>query len=170
MFSTDTFLSDGPNHIFKFDALCDMIHRHRSLQHAGITSAESYRVFNGRVMPRYLVLELERDGRQRIWLRIDLRMAENESKISFAIKGGRSSANDEVSFESGPELQALTVWFQARISTNKATLIEVGSTRENIQRFDDAPTLGDLRWIFVAITQVLLHYELLRVSPLPKET
>lgn len=100
MNSTDTFLSNGPKHTLKFNALCDVIHRHRSLQHARIISAEGYKTTNGVVVHRYLVLELERDGRQPIWLRIDRRIAENENPIRFLVTGGRSSANDEVCFPS----------------------------------------------------------------------
>ena len=51
---------------------------------------------------------------------------------------------------------------QAKFSADKESLIE-DAIRENRQTFTDMPTLGDLRWTVVAITQVLRRYELFRV-------
>jgi hypothetical protein len=51
---------------------------------------------------------------------------------------------------------------QAKFSANKQSLVE-DAIRENRQTFTDMPTLGDLRWTVVAITQVLQRYELFRV-------
>ena len=51
---------------------------------------------------------------------------------------------------------------QAKFSANKPPLIE-DAIQENRQTFTDMPTLGDLRWMVVAITQVLRRYELFRV-------
>ena len=51
---------------------------------------------------------------------------------------------------------------QAKFSADKRSLIE-DAIRENRQTFTDMPTLGDLRWTVLAITQVLRRYELFRV-------
>ena len=69
----DTFLTHGSNHTLNLTELCDVINRHRSLQNASIVSAEGYCRSIGRtgIVHRFIVLELERDGRQRIWLCID---------------------------------------------------------------------------------------------------
>ena len=51
---------------------------------------------------------------------------------------------------------------QANFSSDKQSLIG-DAIRENRQTFMNMPTLGDLRWTIVAITQVLRRYELFRV-------
>jgi hypothetical protein len=51
---------------------------------------------------------------------------------------------------------------QAKFSADKRSLIG-DALRENRQTFANIPTLGDLRWMVVAITQVLRRYELFRV-------
>ena len=79
--STDTFLTHGSDHTLNLTELCNTINRHRSLQNASIVSAEGYCRSIGYtgIVHRFIVLELERDSRQRIWLRIDRRMG-RESK------------------------------------------------------------------------------------------
>jgi len=95
--SMDTFLTHGSNHTLNLTELCDVINRHRSLQNASIVSAEGYRRSIGRtgIVHRFIVLELERDGRQRIWLRID-RQRGRESPIIFIARVATSPANDQV--------------------------------------------------------------------------
>ena len=95
--STDTFLTHGSNHTLNLTELCDVINQHRSLQNASIVSAEGYCRSIGRtgIVHRFIVLELERDGRQRIWLRIDRRRG-NESPVMFIARVATSPANDEV--------------------------------------------------------------------------
>ena len=96
--STDTFLTHGGlNHTLNLTELCDVINRHRSLQNASIVSAEGYCRSIGRtgIVHRFIVLELERDGRQRIWLRID-RQRGRESPIIFIARVATSPANDQV--------------------------------------------------------------------------
>ena len=97
--STDTFLNHGSNHTINLTELCDAINRHRSLQNASIVSAEGYCRSIGRtgIVHRFIVLELERDGRQRIWLRID-RQRGRVSPITFIARIGTSPANDQVNF------------------------------------------------------------------------
>lgn len=52
---------------------------------------------------------------------------------------------------------------QAWLSANKSILLE-GQEPEHTLRFNRIPpTLGDLRWVFWAIVQVLDRYELFRV-------
>ena len=50
------------------------------------------------------------------------------------------------------------------LASNKADLLGSESLKmENTQTFLFAPTLGDFRWILLAITEELRQYELLRV-------
>lgn len=96
--SIDTFLMPGVEHTISLHDLFDVINRHRSLQHARILQADSYQKSNGRVTHRFIVLELERDGRERIWLRVDRRRDQNEGMLNFLARGAISPANDQVSF------------------------------------------------------------------------
>jgi len=91
--STDTFLTHDPNHTINLTELCGVINRHRSLQNANIVSAEGYCRSIGRtgIVHRFIVLELERCGRQRIWLRIDRRMGK-EDPIVFITRVATSPA------------------------------------------------------------------------------
>ena len=53
--------------------LCDVIKQHRSLRRAEILSTECYTEYTGRVVHRFLLLELHREGRKDIWPRLDRR-------------------------------------------------------------------------------------------------
>lgn len=95
--STDTFLNHSADPRIPLRDLLDIINRHRSLQHAQIVRADSYQGFNGQVIHRFIILELERDGRQKIWLRID-RGRKRGSVRKFFAQGATSLAADQVSF------------------------------------------------------------------------
>lgn len=97
--STDTFLNHSADPRIPLRELLDVISRHRSLQHAQIVRADAYQGFNGQVIHRFIILELERDGRQKIWLRID-RGREKGSVRKFLAEGATSLAADRVSFVS----------------------------------------------------------------------
>lgn len=57
------------------------------------------------------------------------------------------------------ELKYLQAWLSADHQT-----VSEGLNPEHSTSFEDTvPTLGDLRWVFVAISQVLVRYELFRV-------
>lgn len=98
--STDTFLSRDPNQLdptISLSLLLDVIARHRSLQDARIIRADSYQKFNGRVVHRFIILELERDERQKIWLRIDRRRDESTGLLSFVANRATAPSDDRVS-------------------------------------------------------------------------
>jgi len=83
----------------------------------------------------------------------------------FIARVAISPANDQVnSYNFTISLCLLIRQSQAKFSADKRSLIE-DAIRENCQTFTvtDMPTLGDLRWTVVAITQVLRRYELFRV-------
>lgn len=98
--SRDTFLSPKPNQrdpTISLSSLLDVISRHRSLQNARIVQADSYQQFNGRVVHRFIILELERDERQKIWLRIDRRRDESTGLLRFVANRARAASDDRVS-------------------------------------------------------------------------
>lgn len=100
VFSTDSFLVQYPEPVdptISLHSLLDVIKRHRSLQDARIVRVDSYRN-SGPAQHRFIVLQLEREGRQQIWLRIDRRRDKGQSLLLFAINGGTSPANDRVSY------------------------------------------------------------------------
>lgn len=98
-FSNDTFLSHDPNQsdpTISLHTVLDVIKRHRSLQEARIIRVDSYQ---NSVIPyhRFIILQLEREGREQIWLRIDRRRDKTWSLLNFALNAGKSPANDRVS-------------------------------------------------------------------------
>jgi hypothetical protein len=53
------------------DEFCKLIREHRSLQRAEILSTETYCKMIGPIPHRFLLLELHREGRKDLWLRLD---------------------------------------------------------------------------------------------------
>lgn len=85
--------------------------------------------------------------------------------LDFLARRATARADDQVSlYIPIHECQYnLANGIQAWLSANKSILLE-GQEPEHTIRFDRvAPTLGDLRWVFWAIVQVLDRYELFRV-------
>lgn len=165
IFSRDTFLSSNSDRVdqtISLRTLLDVIKRHRSLQEARIIQVDSYRNY-GPAHHRFIVLQLEREGREQIWLRIDRRRDKRRSVLNFTIDAGTSPANDRVS-----RCRHIYLWpsikdFQAWFSADKRVISE-GLNPEHTLSFNGVvPTLGDLRWVFFAIIQVLERYELFRV-------
>lgn len=77
-------------------ALLQVIEAHRSLQDARIIQVDSYQ--NAKIpFHRFIILQLEREGRKQIWLRIDRRRDKTKTIGNFAWKAGTSPANDRVS-------------------------------------------------------------------------
>ena len=74
--------------------LCDVVKQHRSLRRAEILSTECYTESTGRVVHRFLVLELHREGRQDIWLRLDRRPGSSVPRL--LLKAGTVPAKDTV--------------------------------------------------------------------------
>lgn len=99
--SADTFLTRDPylDPTITLLKLLDTIGRHRSLQYARIVEASSYQPINRGVKHRFIILELEREERQRIWLRIDRRIQKTGPLSAVRSVGGgpKSLADDRVS-------------------------------------------------------------------------
>lgn len=79
----------------KLDELCEKITQHRSLREAQITSAECYTERNGGILHRFLVLELVRDPRKPIFLRLDRRVGGTKLRLLRGL--GTAPAKDTVS-------------------------------------------------------------------------
>lgn len=77
--------------------LCELIEERHSLQQANIVMTESYKQHTGGIVHRFLVLELEREGKKPVWLRLDRRLGKDVSKMSFILASGVTNANDTVS-------------------------------------------------------------------------
>jgi hypothetical protein len=74
--------------------LCDVVQQHRSLRQAKILSTECYTESTRGVVHRFLVLELHREGRKDICLRIDRRPS--GSILRLLRTAGNSPAKDTV--------------------------------------------------------------------------
>lgn len=77
--------------------LCSLIESHPTLQNAQIISVECFSesIFV-RIHHRFLILELEREGKKNIWLRLDRRRAKIDGTIKFLRGRGTTRANDTV--------------------------------------------------------------------------
>lgn len=80
----------------QLDELVELIQSHASLQRAEIHSTEGYREWRNAIFRRFLVLELRREGKSPVWLRIDCRVHEGTGKLRFVLNGAQSPANDTV--------------------------------------------------------------------------
>jgi hypothetical protein len=69
-----------------------MIEEHRSLQVGEIMSSEGY--FQHAITHRFLILQLRRDGRKPIWLRLERRAG--RSAFNLLLSGGVAPTQDTV--------------------------------------------------------------------------
>lgn len=76
--------------------VCRYIDDHKSLRTAEIVSTECYSDKGGAVTHRFLILELQREGRKDVWLRLDRQRGENVSVLRFLAVSGVTKANDRV--------------------------------------------------------------------------
>ncbi|KAF8309238.1 hypothetical protein DL93DRAFT_2231111 [Clavulina sp. PMI_390] len=122
--------------------LCEYIRLHRTLQVASIVKSECYFEVAGPVLHRFLILELRREGRKVIWLRLDRRRGEKISLIKFLSASGVTKAND-----------------QAMLSSEKALLVGAANN-ENLQVFANPPDLKDLARLLRVINEEIVTYRL----------
>lgn len=81
----------------RLEHLCRMISAHSALQSARIVFTECYsRSIGFGIVHRFLILGLEREGRKRIWLRLDRRPSKTIRTWQFILAGGSTGANDTV--------------------------------------------------------------------------
>lgn len=142
--------------------LCQLIQQRRSLQQAIITMTEGYSERSGTVVHRFLVLQLKRDDKEPTWLRLDRRMGNDVSTMSFVLKSSVTRANDTVSdtffFES-----IVYGHVKARLAVTKARLIGAAQL-ESQQVFRTSPTLAEFRHLLLIICEELPTYKLWGVS------
>lgn len=93
--SNSTAVPDFGKIDFSVDNLCKYINAHPSLQRAEIVATECY-VGKGLVKHRFLVLELRRQGRKDMFLRLDRRRERGVSMTQFISLSGTTGANDLV--------------------------------------------------------------------------
>lgn len=80
----------------QLDALVRLIQEQPLLQHCMILSAEGYKQWNNGILHRFLVLELSREEKSPVWLRMDRRMYPDASRVLFVLAAGKSPAYDTV--------------------------------------------------------------------------
>jgi hypothetical protein len=66
------------------DEFCQLIREHRSLQRAKIISTETHCKVNAGIPHLFLLLELHREGRKDLWLRLDRRRDRDVPLMLFA--------------------------------------------------------------------------------------
>lgn len=86
----------------KLEDLVKLIRSQRSLQAATILSTEGYKQRHNGVLHRFLVLELERERKSSVWLRIDRRADPDMNRVSLLLAAGESPAYDTVRPVSSP--------------------------------------------------------------------
>lgn len=92
-----TFLPRQGGYGGQLQHLCSLIATHTSLQHATIVSSECYwENIAFRIVHRFLIFELAREGKKPIWLRVDRRRSRTASTFEFIYAGGSTPSNDTV--------------------------------------------------------------------------
>lgn len=77
---------------------CGLVAKCASLERAKILSVECYKERQSRfgVLHRTLIFHLQRSGRSDVWLRVDRFRSEDVPLPVFALRGGKTDANDVV--------------------------------------------------------------------------
>lgn len=80
--------------------LTQLISKHTALYYATIVSTECYtQPIRLGIVHRFLLLELARPGKKKIWLRLDRRLSKRVGPFRFVRAGGSTPANDTVRIE-----------------------------------------------------------------------
>ncbi|KAF8316119.1 hypothetical protein DL93DRAFT_794271 [Clavulina sp. PMI_390] len=104
----------------------------------------------GAFLHRFIVLELHRQGRKPVYLRLDRRLGKGASTFSLIRSSGSTPANDVAQFAS----------FKKDLMT--------GARLENKQLFENVPTLGELRHFLLVICDEIKTYQVWPVCDIPK--
>lgn len=97
-------VSDVQGMTMELGRLRELIEKHSSLQHVQIVETQGYKQKRNGILHRFLILELQRQDKPSVWLRLDRRMHPNTSRIAFILASGESPANDSVRQVSGNPL------------------------------------------------------------------
>lgn len=76
--------------------ICQYVDAYSSLQAAEIVCTECYAERAGAVLHRFIILELRRENRKNVWLRLDRRRGKGVSMFQFLATAGITKANDRV--------------------------------------------------------------------------
>jgi len=83
---------------------CDVVKEHQSLRQAEIMSTECYTESIRGVIHRFLILELHREGRMEIWLRLDRRAGRTILQLLRTV--GTAPAKDVVRTKALADLES----------------------------------------------------------------
>jgi hypothetical protein len=113
---------------------------------------------------RFLILDLQRPGKPKIWLRIDRRRARDKGFIEFVGAGLTTPAHDTVCYcilypVSSQYTNLPWTIIEAQLADKKDNLIDDNCIHESRQVLSNVRTLGDLRHTFRVINQELKIYE-----------
>lgn len=94
--SASTAVPNQGVHCLSLSSFCDHVSKYQCLRKAEIISTESFYQSAGPVNHRFLLLELRRERRKRVWLRLDRRRGEDVTLFAFLCASGVTKANDTV--------------------------------------------------------------------------
>ena len=95
--SVNTFLPQQGGYGGSLNLLCQLVDMYTALQYATIVSTECYtQRIAVQVVHRFLILELKREGKKTIWLRMDRRRSKLVNTQRFLFGRGSTDANDTV--------------------------------------------------------------------------
>lgn len=96
--STLTFIPHNGGFGGQLSHLCSLIGSYSALQNARIISAECHTESIAlKIVHRFLILELMREGKKNIWIRLDRRRAKILGTLRFLRNHATTPANDTVS-------------------------------------------------------------------------
>lgn len=136
---------------------CDAVADDSELQLAEVVSTAVYTENKRSVTHRFVLLQLRRDGRENIWLRLDRRSGATPLRLVSGL--GSVPAHDTVrqcTIYMHLTL-TLTVYSQARLGADMSTLVGP-AVRENKQLFETIPTLKELQYFLRVICKELKVY------------
>lgn len=95
--TVNTLLPQGGGYGGSLSLLCQLVDTYTTLQHAIIVCAECYtQNIAAQIVHRFLVLELRRDGKKTIWVRLDRRRSKLVNTRRFLFARASTQSNDTV--------------------------------------------------------------------------
>lgn len=160
--SVNTFITRGVLHT-TLDEFCEVIVSRRSLRRAQIISTECYTERSGGILHRFLVLQLYREEKKPIYIRLDRRVG--TSTLNLLLRRGSAPAKDTVSTSLSlvSSVSSSCDRIQAQLSADKSSVVGKGQC-ENRQEFATVPTLMDFHHFVRLICRELVTYTVWPVS------
>jgi hypothetical protein len=94
--SIETVLPSFDVLLLPLSQLCELVDSHHSLQRAETISSEAYTERVGAVIHRFLIMEIRREGKKPIWLRLERTRSRSVGVVEFLRAGASTPANDVV--------------------------------------------------------------------------